>query len=95
MNSSVSEQSIPKTTTSTELESQINILGLNVGNLLSKLKFDILQNYINNFDIVCLGETMLDEADEYNVNQCFDDYMVKYKHRSEFERKKNIIQICS
>jgi len=46
-----------------------------------------LQEYASNFDIVCLGETKLDEADEHNINEAFEGFVVQFKHRTKYKRK--------
>ncbi len=48
----------------------IQIMYLNVGGLMTKLQWGMLQEFIKekDFDIICLGETMIDKADEKNVS---------------------------
>lgn len=45
----------------------IMIATLNVCGLKKKLEIGILENYIKNFDIICLSETKVAKADEVNV----------------------------
>jgi hypothetical protein len=46
-----------------------------------------MQEFAKEFDIVCLCETMLDRADEYNVIDAFEGFIPRFKHRTEYKRK--------
>ena len=60
----------------------IRILGLNVCSLKAKLKYNVLEEYIREYDILCLSETKLDEID--NANIILEGFKPFYNHRKEF-----------
>ena len=70
----------------------INILGLNVCGLTSKLNLCVLEDYVcDNYDILCFSETKLDTIDEANIN--IDGFKPFYHHRKMFNRKSGGIAI--
>ena len=52
-----------------------NILGLKVCGLMSKLNMTILEEYISNFDMICLSETKLDMGDIKGYSPIFHHRM--------------------
>ena len=63
----------------------VHIAGLNVNSLPAKIKFDILEDYIDKFDIICLSETKTDATDEQNLH--FDGFTIRYLHRKNYKSK--------
>ncbi len=64
-------------------EKRINILGLNVCGLQSKVKLGILEEYVQDFDVVCLSETKCDNVDSDTIAGFYPIVMSKKndKHR--------------
>ncbi len=58
-----------------------------MGGLTSKINYGSLQDYARHFDIICLGETKLDEADEPNVIESFEGFSTRFRHRTNYKRK--------
>lgn len=66
-------------------DKRFQILGLNVGGLISKLNLCIIQKYINDFDVICISETKLDQLDETNIS--LEGFTHFYQHRRHFLRE--------
>ncbi len=67
------------------LTNNFKIMFLNVNGLKSKLKYGIIQMYMESFDIVCLTETKLDPLDEPNIK--VPGFHPIFRHRKEFKVK--------
>ena len=68
------------------INTNLKILGLNVCGLVSKLRLNVLEDYVfDNHDILCFSETKLDAIDEANIS--IDGYCPFYHHRKNYHRK--------
>ncbi len=65
----------------------LNILSLNVNSLTSKINLGIIQDYIVDFDIVCVQESKLDKADVLNIKLQQFEVEPIYKHRKKYKNK--------
>jgi hypothetical protein len=68
-----------------KLEKTLNIAGLNVNGIMSKLRLGILQDFVKSFDIVCVSESKTDHADELNIN--ISGYTPVCMHRQKYTHK--------
>jgi exonuclease III len=68
-----------------QIKKSINMLGLNVNSLPAKLKFGVLEDYVQQFDIISLSETKTDTIDEQNIS--FVGYTPKFMHREKCKKK--------
>ena len=54
---------------------------------MPKTIFGNIQKYVQSFDIICIGESKLDGADEHNVEDVFKEFSAKFQHRTKYTRK--------
>ena len=74
------------TITTTVLDSNVlKILSINVNSLISKLKLNVLQDYVSEYDVIFLQETKLDGADVINVS--IPGFTPFYNHRKDYKNK--------
>ena len=67
------------------LKTNLNVVFINVCGLSSRMKYPDFIDFLNNYDIICLGETKLDNIDAINIK--LDGYSFYYKNRQQFQRK--------